>query len=67
VSLNDKGALAGTYIDGSNGYIYGFLRAANGTVTPFEVSGSTMTYVGCINNKGAITGFSIDGLDEWHL
>ena len=49
-------AIAGYYIDQS-GHVHGFVRAANGTVTSFDVPGATDTWAWSMNDKGAITGY----------
>jgi hypothetical protein len=57
VCINDKGTIAGDYLDGT-GFIRGFLRAADGTITTFAVPGATgSTFIGSINIKGTVTGF----------
>jgi hypothetical protein len=55
--LNDAGWITGYYVvgDGSGGQ-QGFVRAPNGTFTPFDVPGSTNTQPVSINNQGVITG-----------
>jgi hypothetical protein len=40
----------------SAGIYHGFIRAADGTFTPFDPEGSVYTDIRAINNKGAIAG-----------
>ena len=68
--LNDAGTIEGVYIDSNNVY-HGFLRAAGGTFTTFDVPGAgtgpgqgTSPY--CNNARDAITGFYVDTNNTWH-
>jgi hypothetical protein len=53
-SINDTGAITGTYYVG--GTSHGFVRAADGTITSFDPPGSINTYAYSINSTGAIAG-----------
>jgi hypothetical protein len=61
-SINDKGSIAGYYCD-SNNVAHGFVRAADGTITTFDPSGSFRTIVNGINAKGSIVGNDSVGQD----
>jgi len=54
-SINPPGAITGSYLD-ANFVGHAFLRATNGTITPFDVPGGTSTGASSINPAGAITG-----------
>ena len=55
-SINDAGAITGYYADAS-GVNHGFLRAVDGTITPFDaITGSISTQGISISAVGAITG-----------
>ena len=53
ISINTAGAITGFYVD-SSGTHHGFIRAANGTITSFDVTGA-----GTGSGQGT-TGFGID-------
>lgn len=56
-SVNDLGAVAGSYEDG-NGYLHGFLLAPDGTFSTFDAQGSqSQTLATAMNAKGAIVGY----------
>jgi hypothetical protein len=57
--INAPGSVTGFYED-SSGIEHGFVRTSNGTITSFDVSGSTGTSGIGINTAGAITGFYED-------
>ena len=58
-SLNDFGAIMGTYID-TNGVLHGYLRSPNGNITTVDPAGSVFTWSSEINDFGAITGYYVD-------
>jgi hypothetical protein len=72
-SINDAGDITGTYIDAS-GVAHGFVRAANGTMTPFDAPGAgtagTSLFPGTaavsINDLGDITGTYADASGVLH-
>jgi hypothetical protein len=55
LSINTGGVITGYYLDAS-GFDYGFVGAAGGTLTGFDVSGSFGTAARSINNAGVIAG-----------
>lgn len=68
--LNNKGVLAGTYID-DNGVLHGFIRAKDGAVTLFDAPGAgTGADQGTeglgINNLGEVSGTVHDSNDVSH-
>jgi hypothetical protein len=59
LAINQTGVIAGSYYDA--GFVsHGFLRTADGTITPFDPKGSSGTTPEAINSGGAITGFYYD-------
>jgi uncharacterized membrane protein len=65
VSLNDWGAITGTYIDANFGY-HGYLRSPEGKIVTVDPVGSIDTLPAGINDWGAITGYYIDTNDVYH-
>jgi len=65
VSLNDWGAVAGTYID-SNFVFHGYLRSPNGKIVTVDPRGSAYTSPSGINNSGAVTGTYVDAGGVYH-
>ncbi len=65
VSLNDWGAITGTYID-ANFVYHGYLRTAKGKFATVDPTGSLFTSPSGINNFGAITGTYIDANSVYH-
>ena len=59
-SVNDKGAIAGSYI-GSDNAEHGFVRSPDGTIETFDPPGSSGTLPRRINRNGDITGTFYDG------
>jgi len=57
--INPAGAITGFYVDASS-VQHGFVRAANGTITEFDPTGSILTNPNAINEPGDITGFYFD-------
>lgn len=64
-SLNDWGAITGTYIDASNVH-HGYLRSPAGKVVTIDPPGSTFTLSFSINDFGAITGYYLDANNVYH-
>jgi hypothetical protein len=64
-SINDQGAITGTYID-TNFVFHGYLRNPNGKIVTIDPVGSVYTSIVGINDEGAITGVYIDANDVWH-
>ncbi len=66
--INQAGAITGQYFDG-NYVSHGFLRAPDGTITPFDVLGAASTAAESINPAGAITGeyFDANGVAHGYL
>jgi hypothetical protein len=58
-SLNDLGAVMGTYID-SNFVYHGYLRTPDGRIVTVDPSGSVFTWSSGINDLETITGYYID-------
>ena len=56
-AINSKGVVTGY------SQFIGFVRAADGTITPFSVPGGTNTYAMAINGKGVIAGYDIAATD----
>jgi len=63
--INSAGAITGQYWDAYN-VSHGFLRAADGTITPFDVLGASATAALSINPAGAITGEYFDAKGVAH-
>ena len=53
--LNPAGVLAGNYVD-AGGVNHGFVRAADGTITKFDVKGAQGTLASSVSPGGVITG-----------
>src|ERR1019366_6375757 len=64
-SINRAGAITGDYRDAS-GTFHGFVRAADGTITDFDVPGSTGTSPSSINAVGVIAGSYGDASNVSH-
>lgn len=76
-AINDFGMITGDYWvcapDFSSCTIHGFVRAANGTITAFDVPGAGAdgnsfqgTFPQSINDLGEVTGFYADSNDVFH-
>lgn len=65
VSLNDFGAITGTYSD-ANFVGHGYLRSPEGRFVTVDPSGSVGTFPFSINDSGAITGEYVDANSVWH-
>src|ERR1700720_3436739 len=55
-ALNASSDSTGTYIDSNNNF-HGFLRAADGTITPMNVGPSGETVATAINREGTVVGY----------
>lgn len=64
-SLNDSGAIMGTYID-SNFVYHGYLRPPDGKIVTVDPSGSVFTWSSSMNDCGAITGYYADSSGVYH-
>ena len=65
VSINDWGAITGTYID--TNYVYhGYLRSPKGKIVTVDPRGSIFTSPAGINDSGTITGYYVDANDVYH-
>jgi hypothetical protein len=64
-SLNDFGAIMGTYID-TNGVLHGYLRNPNGNIVTIDPAGSVFTWSSGINDFMAITGYYADVNNVYH-
>lgn len=67
--INTSGAITGNYTSAATGTARGFLRAPDGKITTFSVSGATSggdygTFPLSINDDGAITGYYTNGTDS---
>jgi hypothetical protein len=67
--INQSGAITGHYTSAASGTARGFLRAPDGKVTTFSVSGASSggdygTFPLGINDDGAITGYFTKGSDS---
>src|SRR5271157_3965709 len=71
-SINTAGDIAGTYKDSVAGHVaHGFVRAADGTITPFDASGAGTgknqgTFPISINTAGVIAGYYSDTSNVYH-
>jgi hypothetical protein len=65
VSLNDFGAITGTYSD-ANFVGHGYLRSPEGRFATIDPSGSVGTFPFSLNDSGAITGEYVDANNVWH-
>lgn len=64
-SLNDFGAVMGTYID-SNYVLHGYLRSPNGNIVTIDPAGSLFTWSSSMNDFAAITGYYLDPNSVFH-
>lgn len=65
VSLNDWGAITGTYIDANFNY-HGYLRTPKGKIATVDPPGTVFTSPSGINDSGAITGTYVDANGVYH-
>jgi hypothetical protein len=59
LGINEKGEVAGLFTVNFSFPQHGFVRDPGGTITTFDVPGSSATTAYSINNEGAITGFYV--------
>ena len=64
-SINDFGAILGTYIDANN-VLHGYLRHPKGNIVTVDPAGSTLTWSTDLNDFDAITGYYTDASGVWH-
>jgi len=64
-SINDSGAVMGTYID-SNFVYHGYLRTPNGKIVTIDPVGSVFTWSSGMNDLGTITGYYLDPNGVFH-
>jgi len=55
--INNSGTIVGAFAD-SQRIGHGFIRAADGTFTPFDIEGGSLAEIRAINDKGAIAGYA---------
>jgi hypothetical protein len=65
VSLNNRGALTGVYVD-ANYVQHGYLRNPDGKILTIDPDGATGTLPYSMNDSGAITGYYLDGNYVYH-
>ena len=58
--LNNNDSCAGVYV-GNDNLQHGFIRTSDGTITEFNVSGATETFVAGINSSDTVCGFYYTG------
>jgi len=64
-SLNNLGAIAGTYIDAN--YVYhGYLRSPDGTIVTVDPSGTIFTWTVGLNDLGTVAGYYADDNGVYH-
>jgi len=64
IVINDSGAIAGPYFDGSS--MHGFVRSLDGSLITIDAPGSTYTYATGINAGGVVTGIYDDASFNAH-
>jgi hypothetical protein len=65
VSLNNRGALTGVYIDAQNVY-HVYLRSPGGNIVTVQPVGSTFTFPAGLNDLGTIAGYYADANGVYH-
>jgi len=65
MGINLAGAIVGFYVDASS-VQHGFVRAAGGTITEFDPTGSVFTNPNAIDDLDEITGFYVDASGVGH-
>lgn len=65
VSLNNRGAITGVYIDAQNVY-HVYLRSPEGNTVTVQPVGSTFTFPAGINDLGTIAGYYADAKGVYH-
>jgi hypothetical protein len=66
LSINDEGAIAGSYASTTEHRFWGYIRHPEGNFTTFEVPGSTGTFPQSINAGGTIAGYYVDSTKMAH-
>jgi len=64
-SLNDSGAVMGTYID-SNFVYHGYLRTPDGNIVTVDPLGSVFTWSSSMNDSAVMTGYYLDANSVYH-
>jgi probable HAF family extracellular repeat protein len=69
--VNDRGAIAGTYVVGSaadpdSAQFHGFVRSPDGSIRTVDVPGASITGANGINNRGAVVGTYVDADGRSH-
>ena len=64
-SLNDWGAIMGTYIDANNVF-HGYLRTPDGKFATIDPRGSVFTWSSGMNDAEMITGYYLDANNVYH-
>jgi hypothetical protein len=65
VSINDWGAITGSYWD-ANYVSHGYLRSSEGKIVTVDPVGSTYTFPDGLNDLGSITGYYLDANGVYH-
>jgi hypothetical protein len=65
VSLNNKGALTGVYID-ANSVLHVYLRSPEGKIVKVDPVGSVFTFPAGITDSGTIAGYYADANSVYH-
>jgi probable HAF family extracellular repeat protein len=58
--INDRGVIAGSYLDSDGVTTHGFLRSRSGRVTTIDVRGASATYAFDVDNRGRVVGSYLD-------
>jgi hypothetical protein len=64
-SLNESGAVMGSYID-ANYTLHGYFRAPDGRTGTVDPAGTLYTWSSGMNDRGQITGYYLDGNYVYH-
>lgn len=64
-SLNDSGAVAGSYID-ANYVLHGYFRGPDGKIVTVDPAGSVYTWSSGMNDRAEIAGYYLDGNYVYH-
>lgn len=65
VSINDWGAITGSYIDATD-TSHGYLRSPGGKIVTVDPTGTLFTFTDGINDLGSITGYYVDANLVYH-
>ena len=65
VSLNNFGAVAGAYVDGTN-VLHVYVRSAGGKIVTVDPAGSIFTFPAGINDLGTVAGYYADANVVYH-